>query len=167
MCVKAVENSLRKLPGIESLTVNLATEQAYVSYDEKKISLEEMGKAIEAAGYKYLGPAESSGAKEKQALEAELRTRRRRIAVGFSTGLPLMAAMFLPLHFSFCWRLGMLVFSLPGIVFLGFPIFRAAGMSLRNKSLNMDVMYSLGIGVALVSSLLATFGAPAPRFPVF
>ena len=31
-------------------------------------------------------------------------------------------------------------------------------MSLRNKSLNMDVMYSLGIGVALVSSLLATFG---------
>ncbi len=75
--------------------------------------------------------------------------------------------MFLPLHFSFLWRLAMLVFSLPGIIFLGLPIFRAAGMSLKNKSLNMDVMYSLGIGVALVSSLLATFGALPHGFMFF
>ena len=68
MCVKALENSLGKVPGIEELTVNLATEQAYVAYDDNKTSLEEMGKAIEAAGYKYLGPAEDSGEKEKQAL---------------------------------------------------------------------------------------------------
>ena len=66
--------------------------------------------------------------------------------------------MLLMKHPSFFWRLAMLVFSLPGIVFLGFPIFRAACMSLKNSSLNMDVMYSLGIGVALVSSLLAAFG---------
>jgi Cu+-exporting ATPase len=167
MCVKAVENSLGKLPGIEELTVNLATEQAYVAYDGKKTSLEEMGKAIEAAGYTYLGPAETSAAREKEMLARELRTRRWRIAVGFATGLPLMAAMFLPLHFSFLWRLAMLVFSSPGLVFLGFPIFRAAGMALKNKSLNMDVMYSLGIGVALASSLLATFGALPHGFLFF
>ena len=87
-----------------------------------------------------------------------MRTRRRRIAVGFASGVPLMLAMLLMKHPPFAWRLAMLVFSLPGIVFLGVPIFRAAFMSLRNRSLNMDVMYSLGIGVALVSSLLATFG---------
>ena len=167
MCVKTVENSLRKLPGIEELTVNLATEQAYVTYDDKKTGLEEMGKAIEAAGYKYLGPAQDAGEKEKQALDMELRTRRLRIALGFATGLPLMAVMFLPLHFSFLWRLAMLVFSLPGLVFLGFPIFRAAGRALKNKSLNMDVMYSLGIGVALVSSLLATFGGLPHEFLFF
>ena len=167
MCVKTVENSLRKLPGIEELTVNLATEQAYVAYDDKKTSLEEMGKAIEAAGYRYLGPAATSGEKEREMLARELRTRLWRIALGFATGLPLMAVMFLPLHFSFLWRLAMLVFSLPGIAFLGFPIFRAAGMALRNKSLNMDVMYSLGIGVALVSSLLATFGTLPHGFLFF
>jgi len=158
MCVKAVENSLAKVPGIEELTVNLATEQAYVAYDAKKAGLEDMKKAIEAAGYQYLGPAADSGEKEKQALAKDLRTRLRRIAVGFASGVPLMLAMLLMTHPAFAWRLAMLVFSLPGIVFLGVPIFRAAFMSLKNKSLNMEVMYSLGIGVALASSLLATFG---------
>jgi P-type Cu+ transporter len=158
MCVKAVENSLRKVPGIEELTVNLATEQAYVSYDDKKTNLEAMQKAIESAGYQYLGRAEDSGEREKQALARELRTRLWRIAVGFASGVPLMLAMLLMKHLAFIWRLAMLVFSLPGVVFLGLPIFSAALMSLRNRSLNMDVMYSLGIGVALASSLLATFG---------
>jgi P-type Cu+ transporter len=158
MCVKAVENSLAKVPGIEELTVNLATEQAYVTFDEKKAGLADMQRAIESAGYRYLGLAENAAAKEKEDREAELRTRRRRIAVGFATGLPLMAAMFLPLHFSFLWRLAMLVFSIPGLVWLGFPIFTAAAHALKNRNLNMDVMYSLGIGVALVSSLLAVFG---------
>jgi Cu+-exporting ATPase len=157
MCVKAVENSLRQVPGIEELTVNLATEQAYVGYDEKKTGLADMKKAIEAAGYQYLGLAAESGEMEKQALARDLRTRLRRIAVGFASGVPLMLAMLLLPHPAFAWRLAMLVFSLPGIVFLGFPIFRAAFVSLKNKSLNMDVMYSLGIGVALLSSLLATF----------
>jgi Cu+-exporting ATPase len=158
MCVKAVENSLRQVPGIEELTVNLATEQAYVAYDDKKAGLADMKKAIEAAGYQYLGLAAESGEKEKQALAKDLRTRLRRIALGFASGVPLMLAMLLLKHPAFAWRLAMLAFSLPGVVFLGFPIFRAAFVSLKNKSLNMDVMYSLGIGVALLSSLLATFG---------
>ena len=157
-CVKAVENSLRKMPGIRELTVNLATEQAYLTYDEKKTALADMQRAIESAGYRYLGPAENAAENEEMDLVAELRTRRMRIAVGFATGLPLMAAMLLLKHSSFSWRLAMLVFSLPGLVWLGFPIFRAAFHALRNKNLSMDVMYSLGIGVALVSSLLAVFG---------
>jgi Cu+-exporting ATPase len=158
MCVKAVENSLRQVPGIEELTVNLANEQAYVAYDEKKTGLDDMKEAIEAAGYKYLGLAADSGEKGKLELARDLSTRLWRIAVGFASGIPLLLAMLLMKQPAFPWRLGMLVFSLPGVIFLGLPIFRAAFMSLRNRSLNMDVMYSLGIGVALVSSLLATFG---------
>ncbi len=158
MCVKAVEDSLGKVPGIEELTVNLATEQAYVTYDESRTGLEAMQRAIESAGYRYLGPAENAAGKETADRAAELRTRLRRIAVGFATGLPLMAVMFLPLHFSFLWRSAMLAFAVPGLVWLGFPIFAAAAQALKNRNLNMDVMYGLGIGVALVSSLLAVLG---------
>jgi Cu+-exporting ATPase len=158
MCVKAVEDSLGKVPGIEELTVNLATEQAYVTYDESRTGLEAMQRAIESAGYRYLGPAENAAGKETADRTAELRTRLRRIAVGFATGLPLMAVMFLPFHFSFLWRAAMLAFAVPGLVWLGFPIFAAAARALKNRNLNMDVMYALGIGVALVSSLLAVFG---------
>jgi Cu+-exporting ATPase len=167
MCAGAIEKALRQLPGVESATVNLGSEQAYVEYDGAKTGLEPMKKAIEALGYRYLGVEEDAGEKEKELLDRELRTRRRRIALGFASGLPLMAVMLLPLHFSFYWRLAMLGFSLPGLVFLGFPIFRAGAAALRHKNLNMDVMYSMGIGVALVASLLATFVGSLHKFLFF
>ena len=157
MCAGAIEKALRQLPGVESAAVNLGSEQAVVSYDRGLTGLEPMKKAIESLGYRYLGVGADILEKEKKFLDEEMRARRRRIAIGFVTGLPLMAVMFLPIHFSFLWRLAMLVFSLPGIFALAFPIFGAGLMALRNKNLNMDVMYSLGIGVALASSVLATF----------
>ena len=164
MCVKAVENSLKKVPGIKELSVNLASEQAFVTYDEKQSGLEEMKKAVEAAGYQFLGLAGDAGEREQQARAQDLRLRLWRIAGGFATGLPLMAAMRLLKHPALPWRLAMLLLSLPGIVFLGIPIFRAALQALRNRSLNMDVMYSLGIGVALASSLLAVPGVLGHEF---
>jgi Cu+-exporting ATPase len=167
MCAGAIEKALRQLPGVESVTVNLGSEQAYVNYDQTKTGLEPMKNAIEALGYRYLGVEEEASEKEKKLIEKELRTRRQRIALGFASGLPLMAVMLLPLHFSFYWRLGMLAFSLPSLVFLAFPIFRAGSMALRHRNLNMDVMYSLGIGVALLSSLLATFGVLPHGFIFF
>ncbi len=167
MCAGAIEKALQQLPGVESASVNLGSEQAFVNYDRDKTNLESMKKAIESLGYRYLGVEADAGENEKKLLDREMRTRRQRLAVGFATGLPLMAVMFLPIHFSFLWRLTMLVFSLPGLVFLGFPIFRAAGLALLHKNLNMDVMYSLGIGVALLSSLLATFGVLPHGFIFF
>ncbi len=157
MCAAAVEKSLRQVPGIGEVSVNLASEQATVAYDAGRAGPEEMRKAVEKAGYRYLGTAEAAGEEEARERAAELRLRLRRVVVGFATGLPLMAAMLLMRHPSLAWRLAMLALSLPGIVFLGFPIFVAAGRSLRNRSLTMDVMYALGIGVALASSLAATF----------
>jgi Cu+-exporting ATPase len=51
----------------------------------------------------------------------------------------------------------MLIVSTPVFVYVTHPIFRAAAMALRNRSLNMDVMYAMGVGVAFVSSVLGTF----------
>ena len=157
MCAAAVEKSLRQVPGIGEVSVNLASEQATVAYDAGRTGPEEMRKAVEKAGYRYLGTAEAAGEEAARERAAELRLRLRRVVIGFATGPPLMAAMLLMRHPALAWRLAMLALSLPGIVFLGFPIFAAAGRSLRNRSLTMDVMYALGIGVALASSLAATF----------
>ncbi len=51
----------------------------------------------------------------------------------------------------------MLVISAPAVVYVSSPIFKAAVRALRNKNLNMDVMYGMGIGVAYVSSIIGTF----------
>jgi len=45
----------------------------------------------------------------------------------------------------------------PVFIYVSYPIFTAGYRALKNKVLNMDVMYSLGIGVAYVSSIFGTF----------
>jgi len=50
-----------------------------------------------------------------------------------------------------------LVISILPFIYVSYPIFSAAYRSLKNRNLDMDVMYSMGIGVAYVSSVLGTF----------
>jgi copper chaperone len=50
-CVMAVEKSIKKLPGIEDVKVQLAEGLATVYYDESKVSLDAIAESIEEAGY--------------------------------------------------------------------------------------------------------------------
>jgi P-type Cu+ transporter len=50
-CVLTIERNVKKLPGIESADVNLASERASVSYDPGKLSLDEIVRKIDKAGY--------------------------------------------------------------------------------------------------------------------
>src|SRR4029453_10381988 len=54
-CVGRVERALTGLPGVERATVNLATEQATVSFDPERTSFDALPAAVAAAGYE-LGP---------------------------------------------------------------------------------------------------------------
>ncbi|CAD6490893.1 MAG: putative copper-exporting P-type ATPase [Candidatus Argoarchaeum ethanivorans] len=51
----------------------------------------------------------------------------------------------------------MMVISVPVFVYLSYPMFLAAYRALKNRNLNMDVMYSMEIGVAFISRILGTF----------
>ncbi len=50
-CVGRVERVLGKLPGVESASVNLATERASVSYDPTRVAIPDLLAAIDEAGY--------------------------------------------------------------------------------------------------------------------
>lgn len=56
-CVRRVEKSLAKVPGVESVNVNLATEQAHVVLDPGLASLDRLSAAVEKAGYRLEHPA--------------------------------------------------------------------------------------------------------------
>jgi len=159
-CVQTIEAALRALPGVVLANVNLATEKAYVTYNPSVSGIDEMKKAIEDAGYQYLGIAgEVSEEAEKKARDKDLHDKLMRFSIGFAVSIPLMIAMWVPLPISM-QVLGyvMLVISAPVFAYVAYPIFRAAWMALRNRSLNMDVMYAMGTGVAFVSSVMGTFG---------
>ena len=51
-CVGRVERALRKTPGVESATVNLATEQATVTVDPAKATVAALLAAVTRAGYR-------------------------------------------------------------------------------------------------------------------
>lgn len=167
MCVGALEIALKKLDGVTDARINLAAEKAYITYNPRITGIEDMKKAIEETGYQYLGVAGEVGERdlEKEMLEKGLREKKKRIIVGFAVSLFLMALMYLPLHnlpglhFLMEVPMGifMLVISLPAFIYVAHPIFTAAFRALRNRNLDMDVMYAMGIGVAYVSSVLGTF----------
>jgi Cu+-exporting ATPase len=158
MCVQTIESALKGLDGGIDASVNLSSEKAYVTYNPSVTSIANMKRAIEESGYQFLGTeGEEIEDLEKAARAKDLRNKRNRFAVGFAVAIPLMALMYLPIDFPFSMPHFMLLASTLPFIYVSYPIFGAGYRALRNRNLNMDVMYSMGIGVAYVSSLFGTF----------
>ncbi|MFH2131592.1 MAG: cation-translocating P-type ATPase, partial [bacterium] len=159
MCVKTVERSLNSLDGVRGATVNLSTEKARVVFDSEKVALADLRTVVESTGYQYLGSdQDDTELVKKKSLEDELKTRRLSFTLGFAVGVPLMLLMWLPIRLPQFWPYILFAVTSPVFFYISYPIFRAALLALRNRSLNMDVMYSMGMGVAYLSSVMATFG---------
>lgn len=157
-CVKTVENSLKRLEGVVSVNVNLGAEKAFITYNPKITTFLNMKKAIEDAGYQYLGvEGEDVEDLEKKAREKDLREKKNRFIVGFAVGIPLMILMYLPIKLPSYMPYLMFALTTPAFIYVSYPIFKAAYRALKNRNLNMDVMYSMGIGVAYLSSVMGTF----------
>ncbi|OPX57197.1 MAG: putative copper-exporting P-type ATPase A [Methanobacterium sp. PtaB.Bin024] len=158
MCVKAIEDVLNKLNGVNQATVNLASEKAYVTYNPQMTSVAEMKDAIEDLGYEYLGlEGELDESEEERAREKDLNDKRNRLIVAFAFSIPLMVLMYSGVMLPIPMTYFMFLITIIPFIYVSYPIFTAAYHSLQNKALNMDVMYAMGIGVAYGSSLLGTF----------
>ena len=161
-CARVVETALADLEGVSEATVNLATETARIIYNPDIVTISEIRATVERAGYQYLGLAEEvSEDVEARMHEEDLRDKFRRFAVGLAVSIPLFFYMLLgapgAAALPISLNLAMLIITLPFFIYVSAPIFRAAVAALRNRSLTMDVMYAMGIGVAYGASLLGTF----------
>jgi Cu+-exporting ATPase len=54
-CVQHVKKALTRVDGVDDVVVNYVTEKASVSFDPDKTTPEKMAKAVDRAGYKWLG----------------------------------------------------------------------------------------------------------------
>jgi len=157
-CAAAVEKSLSGLEGVSSASVNLANEIVEINYKSKKSDILEFQSTIEGLGYQYLGVEGQTNSKAgDKARTKDTKAKLNRFLIGFLVGLALMIMMYLPVTYPVELIYIMLIVSTPVFIHVSQPIFSAAFRSLKNKNLNMDVMYSMGIGVAYVSSVLGTF----------
>jgi Cu+-exporting ATPase len=157
-CTAAIEKSLKALDGVSHATANLGTEKVHVSYNPRTVTLKDMKRAIEGAGYEYLGTEDEVQVdQEEEALRKNLAGKRNRFLVGFSISIPLMVMMQLDVAMPEWAPWAMFFIVTPAFIYTSDQIFIGAARSLRHRLLNMDVMYSMGIGVAYGSSVLATF----------
>ncbi len=158
MCVKAIEDVLNNIDGVSHVNVNLASEKAYVTYNPKMTGIFDFKNAIVDLGYQYLGvEGDETSDLEEEIRRKDLNSKRNRILVAFGFGIPLMIIMLTNIPTPIYTPYFLLLVAILPFIYVSYPIFNAAYRSLKNKNLDMDVMYSMGIGVAFVSSVLGTF----------
>jgi Cu+-exporting ATPase len=169
-CVVTVEKALKNLDGVYEATVNLASEKAKVVYDPSLLSTENLKYAIVGVGYKFLGvEGEELKDTEKEAREEYIAELKKKVAVGFGVGVLLLLLTFggligLPVHLMPYPQWVHFFITTPTMYYVAKTIFVAAYRALRNSTLNMDVMYALGIGSAYSASVLSTFGILPPDY---
>src|SRR3989344_1424205 len=86
-CVRVLEKALSRVPGVGQASVNLATEQATVTYDDTKCTPEQMESAVAGAGYKAMITGEEIDQdQEKLTKQKELKSLRIKVIVSLIIG---------------------------------------------------------------------------------
>ncbi len=95
-CVRRVERAIAKVPGVEAVAVNLATERATIDFYPGAASVTDFRAAVERAGY-TIGeePTTDSGDSLEEERAHEITALRNKFAGSLGVGLLLMGAMFI------------------------------------------------------------------------
>ncbi len=161
-CAARIERKLNKLEGVEA-AVNYATEEAAVEYDPRRIGVDDLIRAVEAAGYGAALPVQGEGEDE----DATSGLRRRLVLAVVLTAPLTVLALIPPLQFA-GWEWVALALATPVVLWSGFRFHRAAALNLRHGTATMDTLISLGTLAALSWSLVALlfFSDPETYFEV-
>lgn len=68
-CAKSAERALKKVEGVQSATVNIATEKGSVQYDSEKCNFDDLKRAVEKAGFTVKFENEISDKKNEETMK--------------------------------------------------------------------------------------------------
>jgi P-type Cu+ transporter len=161
-----LEKAVKKLEGIESAQVNLASEQLRIKYIPTLISQLEIRRAVKAAGFNLVEADGEMEDAEATARETEIHEQRRLLILGLVFTVPLfvisMSREFglLPAGISEAPWLNWLLLALatPVQFYVGAQYYVSAYKALRNRSANMDTLIALGSSVAYFYSIPVVLG---------
>jgi len=162
-CVGRVERALTSVPGVEQASVNLATEQATVSFDPGRANIDALKAAVAAAGYELADPRAGTTPvddAEQAAREAEQRSQRARLIVGVLLSLPvLLGGMahllpWVPAVLRNPWV--QLVLTTPVQFWVGWQFHRGFLHDLRYRNASMATLVSVGTSAAYFFSVAVT-----------
>ena len=162
-CVARVERAIAKLPGVESVSVNLATESARVIWaasqvqEDKQTQQARLRRAVRDAGYEPLA------AEHLEQAPASAWAGFAPVAAGLCLSTPLIVPM-LADFFDVHWMLPafwQFLLATPVQFVLGARFYKAGWHALLAGSGNMDLLVALGTSAGWALSVWLWLMAPA------
>ncbi len=154
-CSGRVEKALSRLPGVDSASVNLATERAHVVAFAGSVDTADLIAAVEKVGYGAAPVGQGGEQAEEEARADRSRRELHHVLIAAALSLPLLAGMVGDL-FGADWMLpGWVQLILASIVqfWLGARFYRAGWNAVRAGAGNMDLLVALGTSAAWGLSL--------------
>jgi Cu+-exporting ATPase len=173
-CSAAVEHSVKEIPGVKDVAVNLLTNSMRVKYDEKQVSDADIVNAVASAGY---GASLKSDHKAKQIIKTntsrnlmdeETESIKQRLWTSILFMIPLM---YISMGHMINWPLpdflsgienavsfafAQFLLSLP-IIYVNRKFFFVGFRTLFKMHPNMDSLIAVGSGAAIVYGIFAIF----------
>jgi len=150
-CVARVEEALSSVPGVISVSVNLASEKATVEYLEGTTQAE-MRRAVKDAGYE-LGPEVQALEDVTTAAQRAIRALRNRFIVAAILAAAIMAIGWGPSFVGKAYLLWAL--ATPVQFWAGLRFYRGAWGALKHKTSDMNTLIAVGTSVAYFYSMIA------------
>ncbi len=175
-CANRIEKGVKKLPGIQEVSVNLLKNSMMVSYDETALNRDDIIQSVEKAGYGASVKEETqksqvssnTGAEKKDAAKEQYKLMKKRlfwsavftiplfyISMGHMFGWPLpqgLLGMENAMNFAFTQFL-----LLVPILFINSHYYKTGFRTLFEGSPNMDSLVALGSGAAVVYGIYAIY----------
>jgi Cu+-exporting ATPase len=152
-CVMRVERALKSVPGVQDVSVNLATESARVVAADGEDMDARLRRAVRAAGYE---PRAAGNAADEAAAVSPWHGFGP-VGIGLLLSMPLLAPM-LGQPFGHDWMLppwAQLLLAAPVQFWLGARFYRAGWHAAKAGTGNMDLLVALGTSAASGLSLCA------------
>jgi Cu+-exporting ATPase len=163
-CVRRVENALKEIPGVKDALVNLATARATVIHEPAWGGVAQLRKAINDAGYEFLGVLDETAEDPIQKARAK---EVRELTVKFATGIILSVIIFMGTMqqwFPFLASIPrpvmltvLFILTTPVVFWVGSRFFVGAWKAARHGTTDMNTLVAVGALSAYLYSALASF----------
>ena len=167
-CVWLIEQSLLRISGVISVSINYSNHRLQVSWQEDQVVLSDILLSIQKIGYQ----AQPFNQEQQQVLQTK--QRKQALVRLWIAGLSMMQVMMyaVPTYLYggtdeiepvFLWLLhwASMVLTLPVVVYSAVPFYQGAVRDWRNRRVGMDTPISLAIVLALGASMYALLSKTA------
>lgn len=162
-CIWLNERHLQQLTGVIAADINFSTHRARVRWDNTRIKLSDILRAVQEIGYRAY-PFDTS--RQEELFRKERNAAIRRLAIA---GLGMMQVMMyaVPVYLAeegtmthdieMLMRWASLILTTPVVFYSSAPFFLGAWRDLKMGRVGMDVPVALGVGLAYAASVWATW----------